>query len=31
VDLLVNNVWGGYERINAGLWEESKAPPLQLK
>lgn len=26
LDLLVNNVWGGYERINAGHWEESKAP-----
>ena len=26
LDLLVNNVWGGYERINAGLWEESRAP-----
>jgi len=24
--LLVNNAWGGYERINAGLWEESRAP-----
>ena len=26
LDLLVNNVWGGYERINAGLWEESRLP-----
>jgi NAD(P)-dependent dehydrogenase (short-subunit alcohol dehydrogenase family) len=26
LDLLVNNVWGGYERVNAGLWEESRAP-----
>lgn len=26
LDLLVNNVWGGYERINAGYWEESRAP-----
>jgi len=34
LDLLVNNVWGGYERINAGLWEESRLPlweqPLEV-
>jgi NAD(P)-dependent dehydrogenase (short-subunit alcohol dehydrogenase family) len=24
--LLVNNVWGGYERLNAGGWEEWNAP-----
>lgn len=34
LDLLVNNVWGGYERLNAGAWEEWKAPlweqPLDL-
>jgi NAD(P)-dependent dehydrogenase (short-subunit alcohol dehydrogenase family) len=32
--LLVNNAWGGYERLNAGAWEESNAPfwdqPLEL-
>lgn len=32
--LLVNNAWGGYERLNAGGWEEWNAPfwdqPLQL-
>jgi dehydrogenase/reductase SDR family protein 1 len=32
--LLVNNVWGGYERLNAGGWEEWNAPvwaqPLEL-
>ena len=26
LDLLVNNVWGGYERLNAGEWEEWNAP-----
>jgi NAD(P)-dependent dehydrogenase (short-subunit alcohol dehydrogenase family) len=34
LDLLVNNVWGGYERLNAGGWEEWNAPlweqPLEL-
>ncbi len=34
LDLLVNNVWGGYERLNAGAWEEWNAPlwdqPLEL-
>jgi NAD(P)-dependent dehydrogenase (short-subunit alcohol dehydrogenase family) len=34
LDLLVNNVWGGYERLNAGAWEEWNAPlwrqPLDL-
>ena len=29
LDLLVNNVWGGYERLNAGAWEESRAPLWQ--
>jgi NAD(P)-dependent dehydrogenase (short-subunit alcohol dehydrogenase family) len=33
-DLLVNNVWGGYERLNAGAWEEWNAPmweqPVEL-
>ena len=24
--LLVNNAWGGYERLNAGAWEEWNAP-----
>jgi NAD(P)-dependent dehydrogenase (short-subunit alcohol dehydrogenase family) len=24
--LLVNNAWAGYERLNAGAWEEWKAP-----
>ncbi len=24
--LLVNNAWGGYERLNAGAWAEWKAP-----
>ena len=32
--LLVNNVWAGYERLNAGAWEEWNAPfweqPLAL-
>ncbi|HEX6523720.1 MAG TPA: SDR family NAD(P)-dependent oxidoreductase [Streptosporangiaceae bacterium] len=32
--LLVNNAWGGYERLNAGGWEEWNAPfwdqPLEL-
>jgi len=32
--LLVNNVWAGYERLNAGAWPEWNAPfweqPLQL-
>jgi NAD(P)-dependent dehydrogenase (short-subunit alcohol dehydrogenase family) len=32
--LLVNNAWAGYERLNAGAWEEWNAPfweqPLQL-
>jgi NAD(P)-dependent dehydrogenase (short-subunit alcohol dehydrogenase family) len=26
LDLLVNNVWGGYERLNAGAWREWNAP-----
>jgi NAD(P)-dependent dehydrogenase (short-subunit alcohol dehydrogenase family) len=26
LDLLVNNVWGGYERLNAGGWDEWNAP-----
>ena len=34
LDLLVNNTWAGYERLNAGAWEEWKAPfydqPLEL-
>lgn len=34
LDLLVNNVWGGYERLNAGAWPEWNAPlweqPLEL-
>lgn len=34
LDLLVNNVWGGYERLNAGAWQEWNAPlweqPVQL-
>jgi NAD(P)-dependent dehydrogenase (short-subunit alcohol dehydrogenase family) len=34
LDLLVNSVWGGYERLNAGAWEEWNAPlweqPLEL-
>jgi NAD(P)-dependent dehydrogenase (short-subunit alcohol dehydrogenase family) len=34
LDLLVNNVWGGYERLNAGAWQEWNAPlweqPLDL-
>jgi NAD(P)-dependent dehydrogenase (short-subunit alcohol dehydrogenase family) len=34
LDLLVNNAWGGYERLNAGGWEEWNAPlwqqPLEL-
>jgi len=32
--LLVNNAWRGYERLNAGAWEEWTAPfwdqPLEL-
>jgi NAD(P)-dependent dehydrogenase (short-subunit alcohol dehydrogenase family) len=34
LDLLVNNVWAGYERLNAGAWDEWNAPlweqPLEL-
>ncbi|MBO0812808.1 MAG: SDR family NAD(P)-dependent oxidoreductase [Microlunatus sp.] len=34
LDLLVNNVWAGYERLNAGAWEEWNAPfweqPIEL-
>lgn len=34
LDLLVNNVWGGYERLNAGAWDEWNAPlwqqPIEL-
>jgi NAD(P)-dependent dehydrogenase (short-subunit alcohol dehydrogenase family) len=34
LDLLVNNAWGGYERLNAGGWEEWTAPfweqPIEL-
>jgi NAD(P)-dependent dehydrogenase (short-subunit alcohol dehydrogenase family) len=34
LDLLVNNSWAGYERLNAGGWEEWNAPffeqPLEL-
>ncbi len=26
LDLLVNNAWGGYERLNAGAWEEWNSP-----
>ena len=26
LDLLVNNAWAGYERLNAGAWEEWNAP-----
>ena len=26
LDLLVNNVWGGYERLNAGEWVEWNSP-----
>lgn len=26
LDLLVNNTWAGYERLNAGAWEEWNAP-----
>ena len=29
LDLLVNNAWGGYERLNAGAWEEWNAPMWQ--
>jgi NAD(P)-dependent dehydrogenase (short-subunit alcohol dehydrogenase family) len=29
LDLLVNNAWGGYERLNAGAWEEWNAPLWQ--
>src|SRR5215470_15615758 len=34
LDLLVNNAWAGYERLNAGGWEEWTAPfweqPLEM-
>jgi len=34
LDLVVNNAWGGYERLNAGAWEEWNAPlwqqPIEL-
>jgi NAD(P)-dependent dehydrogenase (short-subunit alcohol dehydrogenase family) len=34
LDLLVNNVWAGYERLNAGAWPEWTAPmweqPVEL-
>jgi NAD(P)-dependent dehydrogenase (short-subunit alcohol dehydrogenase family) len=34
LDLLVNNAWGGYERLNAGAWAEWQAPfweqPVEL-
>lgn len=34
LDMLVNNVWGGYERLNAGAWTEWNAPlweqPVEL-
>jgi len=34
LDLLVNNAWAGYERLNAGGWQEWNAPfweqPLEL-
>jgi NAD(P)-dependent dehydrogenase (short-subunit alcohol dehydrogenase family) len=34
LQLLVNNVWAGYERLNAGAWEEWNAPfwtqPIEL-
>jgi NAD(P)-dependent dehydrogenase (short-subunit alcohol dehydrogenase family) len=34
LDVLVNNAWGGYERLNAGAWEEWNAPlwqqPIEL-
>jgi NAD(P)-dependent dehydrogenase (short-subunit alcohol dehydrogenase family) len=34
LDLLVNNVWAGYERLNAGAWREWNAPmweqPVEL-
>ena len=26
LDLLVNNTWAGYERLNAGAWDEWNAP-----
>jgi NAD(P)-dependent dehydrogenase (short-subunit alcohol dehydrogenase family) len=29
LDLLVNNAWGGYERLNAGAWDEWNAPLWQ--
>ena len=29
LDLLVNNAWAGYERLNAGAWEEWNAPLWQ--
>jgi len=34
LDLLINNAWAGYERLNAGAWDEWNAPlwqqPLEL-
>lgn len=34
LDMLVNNAWAGYERLNAGAWQEWNAPlwqqPLEL-
>jgi len=34
LDLLVNNAWAGYERLNAGAWDEWNAPmweqPIEL-
>lgn len=34
LDLLVNNAWAGYERLNAGAWQEWNAPfweqPIEL-
>lgn len=34
LDLLVNNTWAGYERLNAGAWDEWNAPffeqPVEL-
>jgi NAD(P)-dependent dehydrogenase (short-subunit alcohol dehydrogenase family) len=29
LDLLVNNAWAGYERLNAGAWQEWTAPMWQ--
>jgi NAD(P)-dependent dehydrogenase (short-subunit alcohol dehydrogenase family) len=29
LDLLVNNAWSGYERLNAGAWQEWNAPLWQ--